>query len=103
MPSEWKMDEFKKIVGLARAIAVPTRLHLLQVIGEAGKSLSVAAATVGISPATAHAHLVVLQKAGLVSRSVKGRKAIYGWSRSRWQFVRQTPPAPTMPVDGAQP
>jgi len=94
------MDDFKKLTILARAIAVPARLHLLQVLGENGLALTDAAAAVGISPATAHAHLVVLQKAGLVSRSVKGRKVIYGWGRSRWQFVRQTPPAPTMPTAG---
>src|ERR1700722_834163 len=96
------MDEFKKIVGLARAIAVPTRLHLLQVIGETGTSLCVAAAAVGVSPATAHHHLDVLTKAGLVSKSLRGRQALYRWSCSRWQFVRMAPPAPTMPSTTAK-
>ena len=91
------MDDFKKILGLARAIAVPTRLALLQVLGETGMPLTTAAATVGVSPATAHHHLDVLVRVGLVSKTVKGRKAVYRWSRSRWQFVRQPPPAPTMP------
>jgi len=91
------MDDFKKIVGLARAIAVPTRLALLQTIGETGTTLSDAAATVGISPATAHHHLDVLVRVGLVTKTVLGRTAIYRWSRSRWQFVRMARPAPTMP------
>jgi DNA-binding transcriptional ArsR family regulator len=92
-----EMEPFKKILAIARAISVPSRLHLLQVLGEIGKSLSDAAAIVGVSPATAHRHLDVLTKAGLVSKTVRGRKSIYRWSRSRWQFVRMSPTAPTMP------
>jgi DNA-binding transcriptional ArsR family regulator len=91
------MDDFKRIVSLARAIAVPTRLALLQVLGETGMPLTTAAATVGVSPATAHHHLDVLVRVGLVSKTVRGRTAIYRWSRSRWQFVRMARPAPTMP------
>jgi DNA-binding transcriptional ArsR family regulator len=101
MRSEWVMDDFKKLTILARAIAVPARLHLLQVLGDNGLALTDAAAAVGISPATAHHHLDVLTKAGLVSKVTKGRSAIYRWSRSRWQFVRQAPPAPTMPSTAA--
>jgi DNA-binding transcriptional ArsR family regulator len=92
-----EMDDFRKIVTVARAIAVPSRLALLRVLGETGMPLTAAAATVGISPATAHHHLDVLTKAGLVSKTVSGRRAVYRWSRSRWQFVRARPPTPTMP------
>src|SRR5271166_1275187 len=96
------MDDFNKIVGLARAIAVPARLHLLQVLGESGTSLSTAAATVGIAPSTAHRHLDVLVRAGLVVKAVRGRKAIYRWSKSRWAFTRMSPPASTMPSTTAE-
>jgi DNA-binding transcriptional ArsR family regulator len=96
------MDDFKKTVTLARAIAVPTRLALLQTIGETGTTLSDAAATVGISPATAHHHLDVLVRAGLATKTARGRTAIYRWSKSRWAFTRLPPPAPTMPSTAAE-
>jgi len=91
-----EMDPFEQVVLVARAVAVPTRLALLQVLGEGGCPLTTAASMVGVSPATAAHHLAVLMSAGLVTKTVKGRKSIYRWSRSRWQLVRIPPPAPAM-------
>ncbi|MGH7295280.1 MAG: ArsR/SmtB family transcription factor, partial [Polyangiaceae bacterium] len=71
------MEPFKRIVALARAIGVPSRLALLQVVGEQGLSLTSAAATVGIAPSTAHRHLDQLVRVGLVTKTVKGRTSIY--------------------------
>jgi DNA-binding transcriptional ArsR family regulator len=44
-----------------------------------------------VSEAAAAFHLRVLTKAGLVTKPVRGREAIY-----RWQFVLERPPARTM-------
>lgn len=98
MRVEQKMEPFQQVVRIARAIAVPTRLALLQALGETGCSLTAAASTVGVSPATAHHHLDVLVRAGLATKTTTGRKALYKWSRARWQLVRMSPPSPAAPT-----
>jgi len=92
------MEPFKQILRIARAIGCPSRLALLQTLGEKGCSLSAAASTVGVSPSTAAHHLDVLMKAGLVTKTPRGRLAIYKWSRNRWQLARMSPPAATTPT-----
>ena len=95
MPVEWSIDPFDQVVLVARAIAAPTRLALLEVLGEHGRCTTDAARRVGISPATASYHLHVLAAAGLATRMVKGRRVLYKWPCSRWQLVRvATTPTP---------
>lgn len=95
------MEPFEQVVLVARAVAVPTRLALLQVLGADGRCMTDAARVVGISPATASYHLQVLTAAGLATRTVKGRRVFYRWPRSQWQLVRvttrQTTPGSTVP------
>lgn len=82
------MKPFEQVVLVARVLAAPTRLALLQVLGEDGRCLTDAARMVGISAATACYHAHILVAAGLATRTVRGRRVIYGWPRSRWQLVR---------------
>jgi DNA-binding transcriptional ArsR family regulator len=90
-------SRMEKIIVLAQAIACPSRLGLYRLLGERGLSLTEAARRTGLAPSTACHHLAQLVTAGLAVKAPKGREAIYRWSRSRWQFVRERPPAPTMP------
>ena len=89
------MEPFGQIVLVARVLAAPTRLALLEVLGKDGRCLTDAARMIGISPATACYHAHILVAAGLATRTVRGRRVIYGWPRSRWQLVRvRTGPTP---------
>jgi DNA-binding transcriptional ArsR family regulator len=82
----------EKTVIVARAIACPTRLAVLRLLGEQGLSLA------GLSTSTTAHHLAVLVEAGLVTKAPRGRECIYTWSRSRWALVRMASPAPPMPT-----
>jgi DNA-binding transcriptional ArsR family regulator len=95
----------EKLVLIARAVACPSRLAVLRLLGEKGCSLTTAANTVGLAVSTTAHHLSVLVDAGLVTKSPRGREAIYRWSRSRWAFARMAPPAPPAPtmIEGEQP
>jgi DNA-binding transcriptional ArsR family regulator len=92
----------EKMVIVARAIASPTRLGVLRLLGERGCSLSTVARTMGLSVSTTAHHLSVLVQAGLVTKTPRGRECIYTWSRSRWALSRLSPPAPTMPSTTAE-
>jgi DNA-binding transcriptional ArsR family regulator len=87
----------ERMVIVARAIACPTRLAVLRLLGEQGCSLSAAARTMGLSASTTAHHLAVLADAGLVVKTPRGRECIYKWSRSRWALVRMAAPAAPMP------
>ncbi len=90
---------------LSRATACASRLELLRLLGEQGLPLTEAARRAGLAPSTACHHLAVLVKAGLATRTVRGRKSIYRWSARRWQLVctraqgshRGHPDRPTAP------
>jgi DNA-binding transcriptional ArsR family regulator len=57
-------------------------------------SVTNVAHSAGLAPSTACYHLDVLVKAGLAVRTVRGRKSVYSWSRSRWQLVCASAPTP---------
>jgi DNA-binding transcriptional ArsR family regulator len=95
--------DMEKLVVIARAVACPTRLAVLRVLGEKGCSVTMAAHRVGLAISTTAFHLDHLVRAGLVTKSPRGREAIYKWSRSRWALSRMSSPAPTMPVEEGPP
>ena len=92
----------EKVVVIGHAVACPTRLSALRALGENGCSLTQVARQLGVAPSTAAHHLSVLVDAGLAVRRPKGRECIYRWSRSRWQLVRERPPAPPAPMAPAE-
>ena len=71
------------ILSLSRALASPTRLYLLQSMGETGLSVADLAAKAGIVPSTVCHHVKRLVEVGLAVRKRKGRRSIYGWSPTR--------------------
>jgi DNA-binding transcriptional ArsR family regulator len=80
------MNDHVLVVG--HAVGHPVRLALLRALGEHGSSLTDVAAVVGVARSTAHHHLAVLTRAGMVERRYRGREAIYTW-KVRWSFVRE--------------
>jgi DNA-binding transcriptional ArsR family regulator len=83
------------ILTYAHALSSPTRLHLLQSVGNDGLSVTEAAHLTGLSTSTTSFHLGVLLDAGLVSRKRKGRCSIYRWSDTRlsMQVEKVQPPS----------
>jgi len=84
------------ILTYAQALSSPTRLYLLQSVGNDGLSVTEAAERAGVSTSTTSFHLGVLLDAGLVSRKRKGRNVLYRWSDTRLSIkVEQAPQPPS--------
>lgn len=82
-----------RFVIISKAIACPTRLFLLRVLGPHGCSVSEAAEKAEVSLSTASYHLRHLLDAGLVRVRRHGRERRYHWGRDRWSLVcSQAPP-----------
>jgi DNA-binding transcriptional ArsR family regulator len=79
-----RMDMKDRVLELARAVAVPSRLHLLRSLGETGLSITEAASVTQLATSTTHHHLKVLVQAGLASRRRRGRQVIHRWGDIRW-------------------
>ena len=88
------------LLTIARAIAAPSRLGLLQVLGEDGLSVSEVAALVGLSVSTASYHLARLAHAGLAVAVRRGRHRVYKWPATRCAlaFVEAHPGNIAVPV-----
>ncbi len=80
-----------QLLTLTRALACPTRLFLLQLIGEDGMHLCEAAQAAGIAPSTASWHFAQLVGAGLAIRRRTGRRCLYTWGPTRWALVATAP------------
>ncbi len=77
---------------IARAVACPSRLLVLQLLGEDGLCLSEAARQAGIAVSTAHHHLAVLIDAGLARKGRSAGRAVYRWSRTRCSIALSSAP-----------
>ena len=80
------MDDYL-IVEIGHALGCAVRFRILRILGETGLSPTQAARIVGVTPATAHRHLGVLVRAGLVERKGRRRGCRYRWPRHRWELV----------------
>jgi DNA-binding transcriptional ArsR family regulator len=80
------------ILTFASVLACPTRLFLLQSVGEDGLDVTRAAVAAGVSTSTASFHLAKLLDAGLVVRHRKGRMRVYSWGPVRYSIHAE--PAP---------
>lgn len=68
---------FEHIADLARALASPQRLELLEHIGQGERSVEALAGLSGLSVANASHHLKQLRRAGLVQARKSGKNVIY--------------------------
>lgn len=80
------------------AVACPTRLRILQLVGEQGLCVAEVASEVHTARSTASYHLSLLLRAGLVERSKRGRERVYRWGPERvpllWERVPRQEGAP---------
>lgn len=90
--------EMERILVVTRALSCPSRLAVLRTLGERGCSVTDTARLTGLAVSTTAFHLDHLVRAGLATKTPRGRKAIYKWTRARWQLVCMRPPAPTTPT-----
>ncbi|MBX3218991.1 MAG: winged helix-turn-helix transcriptional regulator [Labilithrix sp.] len=90
----------ERLVRLAQALACGTRSDLLRRLGPSGCTISEVSVETKLAPSTVHYHLARLMEAGLVVRTRRGRRTIYGWGPTRWSVVER--PADTVP-SGAPP
>lgn len=72
---------------ISKAIACPTRLFLLGVLGVDGCTVTEAADAAEVTVSTASHHLRHLVGAGLARMQRRGRTHVYRWSRDRWYLV----------------
>jgi len=75
-------------IKIIKAIADPTRLKLLEKIGEGERCACALPKFVGVSQPTVSQHLKILSKAGLVQKRMEGVKRIYSISSKGARVLR---------------
>jgi DNA-binding transcriptional ArsR family regulator len=90
------------VLSIAHALASPARLHVLQLVGEGGMSVTDLSASTGLASSTISFHLRELLMLGLVTKRRRGRTVVYRWSPMRLSF-HITTAAPATPTAGAPP
>ena len=75
-----KQAVFEQISGVARALGSPSRLELLEQLGQGEATVEALAGRTGLSVANASQHLQHLRRAGLVAARRVGKHIIYALS-----------------------
>jgi DNA-binding transcriptional ArsR family regulator len=78
------MISYETIIHRARVLASPTRLDVLQCVGELGMYAGDVARTLDLAPSTVSHHRAVLEDAGLLRHTQQGRYRWYEWTGVRW-------------------
>lgn len=71
------IDAYERLATVARALANPLRLLILEILAQAPRRVDDLARTCGIPVKTVSHHLQRLRNAGLVTRTARGREGIY--------------------------
>lgn len=69
---------FAGLADLAKAIASPNRIEIIELLGQGDRSVEAVAARLGFSVANASQHLRLMQRAGLLSSRREGKYVLYG-------------------------
>lgn len=72
-----KSELFEQLAGVAKALAHPVRLDLLEHLGQGERSVEVLAKLVGHSMANTSHHLLLLRRAGLADARKDGVRVLY--------------------------
>jgi len=67
-------EVFERQASICKAFAHPTRLHLLQLIGNGGRGVSEIQSEIGVSRANLSQHLAVLKAAGVITTKRNGKQ-----------------------------
>jgi ArsR family transcriptional regulator len=84
-------DRAEQLAALLKAVADPTRLQLLSLVGAAGDGEACVCdltAPLGLTQPTVSHHLKILVEAGLLVRSRRGSWAFYRLVRERFDDIR---------------
>jgi ArsR family transcriptional regulator len=81
------------ILTLSRALSSPSRLYLLQSMGETGMSVTDLASSSGLVPSTVCHHVKQLVEVGLAVRKRKGRHTFYKWAPTRMSIYFEQAPS----------
>jgi biotin operon repressor len=96
----------KRLQEMLKALADPTRLHLLRLMHERQRTVGDLAEAVGLTEPTVSHHLTKLREAGLANLRMAGTQRFYGLNESNLQRFKQQintlevmPKKETMPID----
>lgn len=70
-------DRLQRLSEMLKALAQPTRLELLEILGNGDRCVCELAEAVGAERSNVSRHLAVLHRAGIVTMSRKGVQIIY--------------------------
>lgn len=75
-----KRAVFAGLADLAKAVASPHRIEILEFLGQGDRSVETIAGRLGLSVANASQHLRLMQRAGLLASRRDGKRVLYGLS-----------------------
>lgn len=78
--TNYKNNNFKTAVTIAKALADETRLRALMLLADGPLCLCQIVEILGLAPSTISKHMSILQQAGLVTGRKKGRWMHFAWS-----------------------
>lgn len=78
--TNYKNNNFKTAVTIAKALADDTRLRALMLLADGPLCLCQIVEILGLAPSTISKHMSILQQAGLVTSRKKGRWMHFAWS-----------------------
>ncbi|MBN2514028.1 MAG: winged helix-turn-helix transcriptional regulator [Sedimentisphaerales bacterium] len=87
--TNYKNNNFKTAVTIAKALADETRLRALMLLADGPLCLCQIVEILGLAPSTLSKHMSILQQAGLVTNRKKGRWMHFAWSGDGSPETRQ--------------
>lgn len=78
--TNYKNNNFKTAVTIAKALADETRLRALMLLADGPLCLCQIVEILGLAPSTISKHMSILQQAGLVTSRKNGRWMHFAWS-----------------------
>jgi DNA-binding transcriptional ArsR family regulator len=81
--------DIEELAHLHKALSVPVRLKILELVGERSLCVNAITRCLEISQPAVSQHLAVLKRAGLVSSTKHGYMVHYALDRKRLQELRQ--------------
>src|SRR5436309_507708 len=75
-----KRAVFAGLAEVAKAIASPKRIEIIELLGQGDRSVEAIAARLGLSVANASQHLRLMQRAGVLTSRREGKYVLYGLS-----------------------
>jgi ArsR family transcriptional regulator len=75
-----KRDVFAGLAEIAKALASPNRIDIIELLGQGERSVEVVAERLGLSVANASQHLRLMQRCGVLTSRRDGKRVLYALS-----------------------